>query len=81
MKLEKYVENPDKLRKIRKVFYLLLVFIVISDFLIHREHVSFIWDAIPGFNSFYGLLSSILLIVFSKSLGHAWLMKEEDYYD
>jgi hypothetical protein len=43
--------------------------------------VEFIWDKIPGWSAFYGFVSCIVLIIVSKALAHAWLYKEEEYYD
>lgn len=65
----------------KKASYLCLALVVIADFFVHREHVIFIWDRIPGFSALYGLVSSIVIIVVSKAIGHAFLMKREDYYD
>lgn len=69
------------MKTLKKIFYATLGLLVGADLVIHREHVTFWWDAIPGFSAFYGLLSTILIIVVSKAIGHAWLMKREDYYD
>lgn len=78
---EKYAGNHNQIKKISKVYYALLILLVLSDFLIHKEHVTFLWDNIRGFNAFYGLLSTVLIIAVAKFVGHSWLMKKEDYYD
>ncbi|MCJ7681093.1 MAG: hypothetical protein MUP70_10245 [Candidatus Aminicenantes bacterium] len=39
------------------------------------------WDSIPGFFIFFGFVGCALLIVFSKALGKAFLLKKEDYYN
>ncbi|AGK61779.1 hypothetical protein Asulf_01808 [Archaeoglobus sulfaticallidus PM70-1] len=80
-KLFDLVEKGENRRKLRRIFYIVLAITFISDFFIRREHVEFVWQAIPGFASFYGFISCIFIIVFSKWIGHRWLMKEEDYYD
>ncbi|MBZ9793896.1 hypothetical protein K9B32_28020 [Rhizobium sp. 3T7] len=66
----------------RRLFYLVLVLIVITDFLVPREHAVYLWDRLPGWSAFYGFLSCVLLIFVSKFLGHqGGLMRREDYYD
>ena len=74
-------ENPSRMRRIRIGLYVTLVLLAVSDIFIHRHHAVFIWDHIPGFMGAYGLISTILIIVISKFIGHAWLMKGEDYYE
>jgi hypothetical protein len=66
----------------RRLFYLVLVLIVIADFLVAREHAEYIWDRLPGWSAVYGFGSCVLLIFVSKFLGHrGGLMRREDYYD
>ncbi|GLR59785.1 hypothetical protein [Rhizobium indigoferae] len=66
----------------RRLFYLVLVLIVIADFLVPREHAEYPWDRLPGWSAVYGFLSCVLLIFVSKFLGHrAGFMRHEDYYD
>ncbi|ANL48174.1 hypothetical protein AMC87_CH03523 [Rhizobium phaseoli] len=66
----------------RRLFYLVLVLIVIADFLVPREHTEYLWDRLPGWSAVYGFGSCVLLIFVSKFLGHrAGLMRREDYYD
>ena len=81
MNLEKYLGKPEQIQKIKTPLYAALGFLVVVDLFVHREHVAFIWDGIPGFNAFYGLISTVLIIMVAKFVGHAWLMKSEDYYD
>ena len=40
-----------------------------------------VWQTIPGFSAIYGFVGCVLIIVVSKSLGHLWLQREEDYYE
>lgn len=82
--LEKIIENPEELKKVKKFFlYLGIVLIVIDTVLIvlHMTHPHFLWDWVPGFSSLFGFASTYLIIVVSKGVGHAFLMKPEDYYD
>jgi hypothetical protein len=69
-------------RQRRRLFYLVLVLIVIADFLVFREHAEYLWDRLPGWSAAYGFGSCVLLIFVSKFLGHrCGLMRPEDYYD
>jgi len=78
---EKYFEDPDLQKKFKKIFYPFLGLLVVLDLLIHKEHATFLWDSIPGFWSIYGFIATVVMIIVSKAIGHAWLMKSEDYYD
>ncbi len=78
-KLTDLIERKENIKKLWKVFLLILAFVVIADFPIER-HPEFVWQ-VPGFAAVYGFLSCIFIIVFSKWIGHRWLMREEDYYD
>ncbi len=77
----KYGEDDIFCKKAKKGFYVFLGLVVISDFFVHHDHVNFLWDKIPGWWSAYGFISTVVMIVLSKAIGHAWLMKSEDYYD
>lgn len=79
--MKDYLENPENIKKLGKLFYISLALVFAVDFFVHREHVFFPWERIPGFSSVYGLISCILIILVSKALGHKWLVKKEDYYD
>lgn len=72
----------ETIKKLKIIFYIILVIVFISDFLAHRHHPYFIWDKIPGFSAVYGLISCILIVVVSKFIGkQCGIMKKEDYYD
>lgn len=72
--------SPERIQKVKKILYALLGFLVVADFFIYREHAALMWESIPGFNALYALVATVLIIVISKFLGHAWLMKPENYY-
>ena len=81
MKLEQCLENPAWVKKMKLLFYIVLVVLVGVDAAMHKEHVHFAFEALPGFSSLYGLLSTLLIIVVAKGIGHAFLMKPENYYN
>lgn len=66
---------------LKKASYVVLALVFGADFLVHRHHATFIWDGIPGYGAVYGFVSCVVIIIVSKAIGHAWLMKKEDYYD
>jgi hypothetical protein len=49
-------------------------------FFLHADHPYFKWQAWSGFYGILGLLASILLMVFAKSLGRFFLYRNDDYY-
>jgi len=84
--LEKIIENPAEMKKAKKGCLYFGIALVVADMIIHIPqlhlvHIYFLWDWIPGFSALYGFISTYLIIIVSKSIGHAWLMKPEDYYD
>ncbi len=81
MNLAQYVGKPEQIQRIKRACCATLGSLVVVDFFLYREHVAFLWDGIPGFSAFYGFISTVLIILVSKFVGHVWLMKPEDYYD
>ena len=37
----------------RRLFYLVLVPVVIADFLVFREHAEYLWDRLPGWSAVF----------------------------
>jgi uncharacterized integral membrane protein len=64
-----------------KVMLAILVLLMILDGFAPRHHAHFFWDSIPGFWAVFGFIACAILVFFSKGIGHAFLMKREDYYD
>lgn len=81
MNPEKHGEDLEQNPKLKKRLYIFLALLVGADFFVHREHATFIWDHIPGFSALHGLISTVIIILVAKGIGHAFLMKKEDYYD
>jgi len=83
-KLIEMIQGPISFAKVKRSLYILLAVVVALDVIIgvmHLKHATFAWDKIPGFLSLYSLVSTILIILVSKAIGHAVLMKKEDFYD
>lgn len=90
--LEKHLEDPVRFARIKRYFYIILGVIALAEVLLlvaqitlpqffHQEHHGFWFESIPAWGSLYGLISCVLIIVVSKFLGKAWLMRREDHYD
>ena len=47
----------------------------------HGGHSHFSFEDTPAFGSLYGFVSCVAIIIVSKVIGKAWLMRREDYYD
>lgn len=83
-KLIEIIQGPISFAKVKKSLYIFLALIVVLDVVIglmHLKHATFAWDKIPGFLSLYSLISTVIIILVSKAIGHAVLMKKEDFYD
>lgn len=39
------------------------------------------WDAVPGWWAIFGAVGCAAIVIVSKWLGHAFLQKDEDWYD
>ena len=74
------VEEVAK-QKRTKILYGVIGVLVILDIFAPRHHAHYFWDHIPGFSAVFGFLSCLVLIFFSKGIGHAFLMKKKDYYE
>lgn len=83
--LQKYLEDPIRLARIKRWFYAGLVIVAIAEIVlprIFREHEShFSFEEFPAWGSLYGFVSCAAIIVVSKLIGKLWLMRREDYYD
>jgi len=71
-----------------KLWYWIILCSLISGLLlaekvfIHDEnHVSDMWQVIPGFYLIIGFAGCLLIIIVSKFLGKKILQKRENYYD
>lgn len=85
--LEKYLEDPVRLARMKRWFYAILAAILISEAvaavpeLLYKDEPHFTFENWPAWGSLYGLVSCALIIVVSKLLGKVWLMRRENYYD
>jgi uncharacterized membrane protein len=83
--LERQLEDPARLKRLKVAFYVALAVIAIAEFalprLLHAEEPELWFEELPAWESVYGLISCVVIILGSKLLGKLWLMRAEDYYD
>ena len=83
--LERQIEDPVRLKRLKLWFYVVLAVIAIAEFalpyLMGAPEAEFWFEKLPAWESAYGLISCVVIIVGSKLIGKLWLMKREDYYD
>ncbi len=83
--LERLLENPVRLARIKLWFYVGLVVVALGEIslplVLHGIHGHFWFESLPAWGSLYGVLSCVAIIVVSKFLGKVWLMRREDYYE
>ena len=82
--LERQLEDPVRLSRIKRFCYVILAVIVLAEVILPhvfpaKHHLSV--ESWPAFGSIYGLASCVAIIVVSKFLGKVWLMRREDHYD
>jgi hypothetical protein len=83
--LERQLEDPVRFRRLKIAFYVALVLIALMESalprLLHAETAEFWFEDFPAWESVYGLISCVVIILGSKLLGKLWLVRREDYYD
>ncbi len=83
--LERQLEDPVRLRRIKRWSYAGLAIVALAEIVLplvfHGGHPHFSFESLPAWGSLYGLISCVAIIVISKLIGKAWLMRREDYYD
>jgi len=75
-----WFDHPQNIRRVKIVFYAVLVLLVVPDFFLHKHTLFSSVEAWPGFYAFFGFASCVAIILISKLLGF-WLKRKEDYYD
>ena len=83
--LERQLENKVRFARIKRLSYVVLGAIAVAEIVLphisHGEDSHFRFENWPAFGSLYGLASCVAIIVVSKLIEKAWLMRREDYYD
>ena len=83
--LERLLEDPVRHARIKRWFHVGLVVLVVVEIVLplvfHGAHPHFTFESFPAWGSIYGFVSCVAIIVVSKLIGKAWLMRREDYHD
>lgn len=83
--LEKYLEDSVRFRRLKRWFYSGLAVLALTEFaaprLFNGEPADFWFEDLPAWESVYGLISCVVIIIASKFLGKLWLTRRENYYD
>ena len=83
--LERRLEDPVRLARMKRWSYVVLALVALAEIVLPHlfpgGHHDFSFESLPAWGSFYGLVSCVAIIVVSKFLGKAWLMRREDHYD
>ncbi|MFC1521715.1 hypothetical protein ACFL6Y_04830 [Elusimicrobiota bacterium] len=76
-----FFDKKKNIRILKYLSYVLLGAVVGADFFITKEHAHYSWEKIPGAYAVFGLAACVFIVVLAKTIGHKWLMKDEDYYE
>ncbi len=83
--LQRQLEDPVRFARIKWLFYIGLALIVLAEvglpLVYGHGHPHFSFETWPAWGSAYGLISCVAIIVISKLIGKAWLMRPEGYYE
>ena len=83
--LERNIESPARFARIKRWFYVVLIVVALSEIVLpiifRGGHSHFSFESFPAWGSLYGFISCVAIIVVSKLIGKAWLMRRERYYD
>lgn len=74
-----WLVRPENIRKLWIGFIAVLVLITLADLFVHH-HAYFGVDGTFGFGSWFGFVSCVVLVFFSKALGLV-LKRGDDYYE
>ena len=83
--LERNIGSPARFARIKRWFYVVLIVVALSEIVLpiifRGGHSHFSFESFPAWGSLYGFISCVAIIVVSKLIGKAWLMRRERYYD
>ena len=74
-----FLDSPKNRSRVRIIFYLFLLALLLTDFFVHK-HGHFAWEEAWAFYAAYGFIGCVALIFIAKGL--RWLVqRKEGYYD
>jgi hypothetical protein len=83
--LERWLEDPVRFARLRRLFYAGLALVALAEvglpLVYGYGHPHFSFERFPAWGSICGLISCVVIIVVSKLIGKAWLMRPEGHYE
>ena len=76
---EYYLDKPENVQRLLKVFYVICALLFAADFIVHR-HTKIALEEIPAFYAVFGFVAFVVLVIGSIGL-RKLIMRKEDYYD
>ena len=74
-----WLDKPQNVRKLLRVFYAICAGLIIADWIIHR-HIYHLWESLWGFYCLFGFVACVILVLAAREMRKV-LMRDEDYYD
>ncbi len=74
-----FFDKPRNVSIILWVFYIICIFLVLMDFIVHR-HIYVEFEKLPTFYALYGFVACVVLVFAAKVL-RVLLMRDENYYE
>jgi hypothetical protein len=83
--LQRQLEDPARRKRLVRWSLVALGLVLLAEVVLphvfHGGHPHFGFEEWPAFGSLYGFASCVVIIVVSKGIGKAWLMRKEDKDD
>ena len=76
---EYYLDKPENIQRLLKVFYVICVLLFVADFFVDR-HTKIALEEFPAFYAVFGFVAFVVLVIGSIAL-RKLIMRKEDYYD
>ena len=76
---EYYLDKPENVQRLLKVFYVICALLFVADFVVHR-HTKIALEEFPAFYAIFGFVAFVALVIGSIGL-RKLIMRKEDYYD
>lgn len=74
-----FLDKPENVQRLLKVFYVICALLFAADFLVHR-HTKIALEEFPAFYAVFGFVAFVVLVIGSIAL-RKLVMRKEDYYD
>lgn len=76
---EYYLDKPENIDRLLKVFYVICALLFVADFVVHR-HTKVALEEFPAFYAVFGFAALVVLVIGSIAL-RKLIMRKENYYD